>query len=133
MWSLPDINRLNANAAANAKNLHREAACKRKPNCEIHGCTEPSLESTLWFDIFSDDPKGVIHTCAAHSAEDDADLFRCENCERVIVDHYTHERYRVELHGDVLCLKCAADRYFDIPRHWINPSDVKRVVLEPGD
>ena len=133
MWSLPEINRLNANAAANAKKLRREAAGKRKPNCEIHGCTCRASQSTLWYDIFSDDPKGVIHTCVEHTAEDDPELFRCENCERVMLDHYTHERYRVELHGDVLCLKCAADRYFDIPRHWIEPQNVKRVVLKPGE
>ncbi len=33
MWSLPDINRMNANAAATATKLKREAARKRKPQC----------------------------------------------------------------------------------------------------
>src|ERR1041384_1271916 len=88
MWSLPDINRLNACAAANAKNLKRQAARKRKPKCEIYGCTHRSTDSTIWFDIFSDDPKGVVHTCAEHSWADDPDLFACDACRRVMVDHY---------------------------------------------
>ena len=129
MWSLPDINRLNANAAANAKKLRREAALKRKPQCEIYGCDHRATDSTLWYDIFGDDAKGVIHTCAGHSFEDDPDLFRCENCERVMVDHYTWECYQVELHGDSLCLRCAAQRHFDQSENWIDPRTVTAVVF----
>jgi hypothetical protein len=133
MWSLPDINRLNAEAASNTNRIRREAARERKPQCEIHGCTERASESTLWFDVFSEDPKGVIHTCSDHSWEDDPDLFRCENCERVMVDHYTYERYSVELHGDVLCLQCAAKRYFGLEQNWIEPHAVRQVRLERRD
>jgi hypothetical protein len=129
MWSLPDINRLNASAAAKAHQLRRVAARKRKPQCGIYGCNHRAIDSTLWFDIFSDDPKGVIHTCPEHSFEDDPDLFRCENCDRAIVDHYTWERYRVELNGDTLCLSCAAKRYFDESRNWIDPRKVSAVVF----
>jgi hypothetical protein len=133
MWSLPDINRLNANAATNARKLRRVAARKRKPQCEIYCCSHRAEHSTVWFDIFSDDPKGVIHTCSDHGWADDPDLFFCENCERVMVDHYTWERYQVELHGDSLCLRCAAQRHFDLSENWIHPSTVSRVVLEPGE
>ena len=129
MWSLPDINKLNAHAAARAQQLRTEAARKRKPDCDIYGCSHRATDSTLWYDIFSDDPKGVVHTCPEHSWEDDPDLFRCENCERVMVDHYTWERYQVELNGDVLCLSCAAKRYFEESRNWIDPRKVSAVVF----
>jgi hypothetical protein len=133
MWSLSDINRLNGNATTNARKLRREAARKRKPQCGIYGCSHRAEHSTVWYDIFSDDPKGVIQTCPDHGWADDPDLFRCENCERVMVDHYTWERYQVQLHGDSLCLRCAAQRHFDLSENWIHPSTVSRVVLEPGD
>jgi hypothetical protein len=133
MWCLPDINRLNEKAAAQASALKREAVRKRKPKCEVYGCTRRASVSTLWYDIFGDDPKGVLHTCSVHSWDDDPDLFRCENCERVMVDRYTWERYQVELHGDLLCLRCAAQRYFDFPQNWINPNEVKQVVLAQGE
>jgi hypothetical protein len=130
MWSLPDINKLNAHAAARARQLRTEAARKRKPDCEIYGCVQRAEQSTLWFDIFSDDPKGVIHTCPDHGWADDPDLFFCENCERVMVDHYTWERYQVEMNGDALCLSCAAKRYFDESRNWIDPRNVTAVVFD---
>ena len=133
MWSLPDINRLNANATMGAAALKRQARRRQKLNCQIHGCSHRATESILWYDIFSADPKGIVHTCPEHSVEDDPDFFRCENCERVMVEHYTWERYQVELHGDSLCLRCAAQRYFDLPQNWIQPANVNRVVLEPGD
>ncbi|HWX22420.1 MAG TPA: hypothetical protein VN578_21170 [Candidatus Binatia bacterium] len=131
MWSLPDINRLNANAAANAGKLRHEAARKRKPQCEIYGCKRRAKESTLWFDIFSDSPKGVVHTCSEHSATHDPDLFVCEGCQRVVLDHFTWERYQVQIGGVTLCLKCAAEAHFSDPANWIDPRAVKQVVLEP--
>jgi hypothetical protein len=130
MWSLPDINQMNAHAAAGAKKLRRQAASKRKPQCEIYGCKHRATDSTLWFDIFSDTPKGVVHTCAEHSATDDPDLFLCEGCQRVMVDHYTWERYQANIDGASLCLKCAAEAHFQDPENWIDPRAVKQVVLE---
>ena len=87
----------------------------------------------LWYDIFSDSPKGLIHTCSHHSFEDDPDLFRCDNCERIMVDHYTWERYKVELNGDQLCLHCAAKRFFNHPRNWVDPLKVTAVVFGEQD
>jgi hypothetical protein len=45
-----------------------------------------------------------------------------------MVEHYTWERYQVELNGDVLCLVCAAKRYFDESRNWVDPRKVNAVV-----
>jgi hypothetical protein len=132
MWSLPDINQLNAIAAAERPKLEREMRRKRhRPNCEVYPCAERSAGSEPYFDIFSDDPKGLVHTCSEHSAVDLDGYFYCEHCERLMVENYTWERYRVELDGMTLCLKCAAEIYFCDEQNWIEPRLVKSVVLRP--
>ena len=72
MWALPDIKAMNAAAAANAKKLRR--AARRGPGkkqvCEVFGCDEKATRSTPHYDIFSDDPKGLIHTCENHYPEE---------------------------------------------------------------
>jgi hypothetical protein len=135
MWSLPDINSLNARAAAGAESLKRQARSKRKRKCEYWKCETRAVRSYLIYDIFSNDPKGVLHLCDDHDGYSGAPAegyFTCEDCQRVIVDHYTWERYRIEYDGASLCLKCAAERYFADQDHWLNPRQVKEVVLEPG-
>lgn len=136
MWSLPNIVSMNARAAAQAVKLRR--AARRGPGkrqrCEAYGCEQLAAKSELWFDIFSDDPKGIVHTCDDHIAEESGELFECDACHRLMLDHITHERYGVSLDGEkTLCLKCAAEEYFNDPENWIAPRSVKSVVLEPYD
>jgi hypothetical protein len=133
MWSLPDIKSLNARAAANVAALKREAKRKRKPNCEVYGCDCRAVESVEWFDIFSDDPKGLIHVCGEHPADAVEGFFTCEDCQRIVVDHYTWERYQTEVDGASVCLKCAAERHFADDDNWIDPRRVKSVVLESNN
>jgi hypothetical protein len=133
MWSLPDLERLNARAKENVPTLKREARRKEKPECEVYGCENRAVESVEYFDIFSNDPKGLLHVCEYHCAEDQGELFTCARCERLMVDHYTWERYGVELNGEFCCLVCAAKDYFSAPGNWINPRAVNSVVLEHGD
>ncbi len=132
MWCLPDIHAMNARAAANTNKLMR--ATKRGPSkkqkCEVYNCGQPAVESVPWFDIFSDDPKGLNHVCAEHRGEDVEGFFTCEECERVMIDHITWERYQVELHGRTVCLACAAKLYFADENNWVDPKLVKQVVLE---
>jgi hypothetical protein len=135
MWSLPDIKSLNARAASGAKSLKRQARSKRKRKCEYWKCETPAVRSYLTYDIFSDDPKGVLHLCDGHdgySGDPDEGYFTCEDCQRVLVDHYTWERYQIDYDGASLCLKCAAERYFDDEDHWLNPQEVNVVAMEPG-
>lgn len=132
MWSLPDIKSLNARAAANLPALKREARRKKKPACEVYGCGCKAVESVEWFDIFSDVPKGLVHVCDEHCAEDVEGFFRCDACDRVLADHYTWERYQTDIDGASLCLKCAAERHFGDRANWIDPKQVKEVVLERG-
>jgi hypothetical protein len=131
MWSLPNIKAMNAQAAAQASKLRR--AARRGPGkrqkCEYYGCEERAVESAPWFDIFSEDPKGLVHVCAGHNPWDVEGFFLCDECQRVICDHITWERYQVELDGRVLCLACAAEEYFQDPANWINPKLVKEVGL----
>jgi hypothetical protein len=137
MWSLPDINRMNANAAAKATKVKREAARKRKPNCERCECfgrKRPADVSFLIYDIFSDDPKDVLHLCqdcVGQSGDPWEGYFTCDGCGRVMVENYTWERYQTELDGASLCLKCAAERFFADEDNWIQPKLVKEVVLAP--
>ena len=135
MWALPDIKRLNANAASNAKKLKREAARKQKPQCarcECFGRKRRAEVSFLVYDIFSDDPKDVLHLCqdcVGMSGDPWEGFFTCADCARVMVENYTWERYDVQLGEDRLCLACAAERHFSDPANWIDPKLVQEVVL----
>ena len=129
MWALPDIRRLNASAALNADKLRREARRRRKPNCEHWACPNKAEVSFLVYDIFSDDPKHVLHLCGTHDGSMEG-YFTCAHCNRVLMENYTWELYYVELDDDKLCLKCAAERYFADPRNWIQPQAVQKVVLQ---
>jgi hypothetical protein len=132
MWSLPNIAAMNARAAAQASKLRR--AMRRGPGkrqvCDVYGCGGKAFESVPWFDVFSDDPKGLIHVCTAHSAEDVEEFFVCEGCQRVMIDHITWERYAVQIGNRTLCLKCAAEEYFADPANWIEPKLVKEVGFD---
>ncbi len=132
MWSLPDIKSLNARAAANVPALKRKAKQKRKPNCEVYGCDCRAVESVEWFDIFSDDPKGLVHVCAEHPADSVEGHFTCEDCQRIMITNYTWELYQVSIEGATVCLKCAAEQHFADESNWIDPSAVKDVVLHDG-
>jgi hypothetical protein len=131
MWSLPDIKVLNSLAAADRRQIEREAKLRtsRKHPCEH--CGEPSTRHLKWFDIFSDDPKGVSHFCDAcyDYGADHEGFFECDHCQRRVADHYTWERYAVSLNGgDPICLKCAAEQYFADKENWIDPAQVTRLV-----
>ena len=134
MWSLPDINSLNARAAASASKIKR--AARRGPGkrqqCEYYGCNRCAVESVPWFDVFSDDPKGLIHVCSEHPADSVGEMFTCENCQRLMVENYTWERYAIDIDGLTLCLKCAAEQYFEDDTNWIAPGQVQVVTLDPA-
>jgi hypothetical protein len=136
MWSLPDINRLNATAAGQAAKLKRQARARRKPKCECWNCTDRATVSHLVYDIFSDDPKDVLHLCEQHDGyygNPHEGYFICDECQRVMVDHYTWERYAITVEDRTLCLCCAAVEHFAGPQNWIDPRSVSEVVLTPGE
>jgi hypothetical protein len=134
MFSLPDIIAMNARAVVAEPKLKRAANRKRKPRCGYWNCTSNATVSHLVYDIFSDTAKDVIHLCEHHdgfSGSPAEGYFTCAHCDRVMVENYTWEVYRVELDGETLCLKCAAAAYFSNPKNWIKPQEVKSVTLDP--
>lgn len=127
MWSLPDINKMNKRAAEKAGETIEaaERGPDKEQECEVYHCGEKAENSEPWFDIFSDDPKGLTHVCSEHCSESVEGFFRCEDCHRLVIDHYTWERYEKE--GK--CLKCAAEAYFVDRDNWIEPVKVNEVVF----
>jgi len=136
MWSLPEINSLNARAKSCATAYNRESKLKtsRKHPCEC--CSQPSTHHHKYFDIFSDDAKGVRHTCdGCHDdGRGDEGYFTCDCCVRLLVENYTWEIYhRTDPDtGETLCLACAATKYFADDANLIDPKRVTKVVLNPG-
>jgi hypothetical protein len=136
MWSLPDIKRMNAAAKVEAPSLEQQARTGIGPDgepleCECKGwgrgeeCDE-KLRHYLWFDIFSDDPKGVLTLCERHDGyfgSPTEGYFECYDCNRVMVENYTWERYDTVVDGDQLCLPCAAARYIADDENWIELTD----------
>ena len=85
MWALPDIIQMNARASANQKQFARQARLKtsRKHPCEC--CGEPSVRHLKYYDIFSDDVKGVTHLCEDHDQNGAGDEGFFENvCRRFL-------------------------------------------------
>jgi hypothetical protein len=129
MWSLPDIKRLNDEATTKRKALQRAARTGRlngkKLTCEWAGhdgeCTG-ELYHYLWYDIFSDDPKGIVSLCDTHDGaygDPSEGYFRCEACQRIVIENYTWERYE----QDGLCPRCAAKTYIEDEDAWIRLTD----------
>ncbi len=130
MWSLPDLARLNSQAASNKKSLERAVRSGRLDGkfltCEYAGHRGSDchgrLHHYLWFDIFSDDPKGIITLCDHHDGYSGDPLegyFTCAICERVVIENYTWDYYRTDVGGDIVCLPCAAKRYIAESGNWI--------------
>ena len=126
MWSLPDINRLNksaADAAFQAK-CDKEVKGKAKLQCEF--CDKPATKTSrqYWYDIFSNDPKGVIGLCQEHENDFGSipeGYFYCDACGRLFIQNYTWENYFTEGEdGELVCLNCAAEKYVRNQDNWIN-------------
>jgi hypothetical protein len=133
MWSLPDIIRMNA-AAVEEKSKFEQALETgildgEKLECEWTGHNEPcegELRHYLWYDIFSDDPKGILTLCEHHDGyygSPSEGYFECDSCQRVFVDHYTWERYCIEDEDGIYCLPCYAKWYLQREENWIPLTD----------
>jgi len=142
MWSLPNIQAMNQAAEDEAT----QAAIRRMAEkhldesgrrAECQHCTDPATISYEWFDIFSDDPKGVIHLCEGHDGyygRPAEGYFECDGCGRVFIENYTWELYyavEVDL-CETLCLNCHRERELAKPENWIKltKSAITRVDFE---
>jgi hypothetical protein len=134
MRSIYSIFRLNAAAAANAEQIERKAKRQRKPNCDHPTCNRRSDRSFLVYDIFSEAPKDALKFCRHHlglCADPARGYFLCSQCARIMVRNYAWEVYSVERDGKTVCLRCAAAAHFNDPQNWIEPRQVKSVIVEP--
>lgn len=97
-------------------------------------CSE-DLEHYLWYDIFSDDPKGVLTLCMHHdgySGSPCEGFFKCADCNRVFAENYTWEKYYTILDYEQVCLPCAAKRYITDESNWIHltKKDIAKINFE---
>jgi hypothetical protein len=134
MWSLPDINRMNAEAAKESKQIERALKTGKlggkKIRCDSaeydreHCGGEVYLDP--WYDIFSDDPKGIIAQCEYHRDHEGPPegYFYCDGCNRTMVENYTWEMYRHMGDEGILCLPCYAYEIIHDDERWIPLTDV---------
>lgn len=134
MWSQPDIRALNARAKSCATAYDKESAPPKRHKHQCEFCTEKATHHDKWYDIFSEDAKGVRHLCTKHfeSGAGDEGYFTCDCCGRLMVENYTWEYYRVIVDGEVLCLPCAAKLYFSDDDNLIDPAKLTAVTNDEG-
>lgn len=132
MWSLPDIIRMNSEASQEKEKLERavrtgilnrkKLTCEWAGHNENHPC-EGELRHYLWYDIFSDDPKGILTLCEAHDGyygRPSEGFFECDDCGRIFTENYTWEMYRADTEDGVFCLPCYAARELSQESNWIS-------------
>lgn len=137
MWSLPDIQRLNSIAHTGRRNLlaiveriNRGAALQDE-KCERRG-KHRITSATPIYDIFSDDPKGLVIQCdeCRDRLGTPEGFFTCEACDRLMVENYTWELYRHDDNdGTVLCLPCYAKREIANHKNWVPLTDEDIAVV----
>ena len=127
MWSLPDIKRMNEEAQQEAFREQLQKGLNGEEEVECMFCDKPATLIQEYYDIFSDDPKGVVGLCEKHE-EDYGPVpegyFYCEHCNRLFVTNYTWENYHTESEdGDIVCLNCRAKEYIEDQDNWIPLND----------
>jgi hypothetical protein len=133
MWSLPNIKAMNDRASASAADFDRQSRLRvpsKKHPCEH--CSQPSTVHRKWFDIFSDEAKGVQHLCqrCCDQGCGEDGFFYCDGCERLMVENYTWEYYR-HIDGDgVLCLNCYRKRELAKPENWIELTEANIAAVD---
>lgn len=137
MWSLPDIQRLNAAAVTNRQALE-DAVLTGVLHGEQVVCNDAdenccgSLRYELWFDVFSDLPKGIVGHCAHHRELHGVptNYFRCDVCRHLFVEIYAHEPYSINTNKGLMCLPCAAEYYIGSPSNWIELTEANIETLD---
>lgn len=118
MWSLPNIKRMNEQAAL-AYELTKGQTAKdilRGKKCDF--CSKKATYYRDWYDVFGDVPKGRMFMCQAHEDHDEG-YFYCDECGKTFIDNYTWELYYAHVDGEVLCLNCYLDREVFNDENWV--------------
>jgi hypothetical protein len=129
---------MNAQAASQSKRLLRAVQTGKldgkviRCGCYDHAkqedCRRKATYIKPYYDIFSDDPKGLVTACDRHEDECESEgYFTCCACERLFVSNYTWELYNK---GD-LCLNCYRERELAKPERWIELSPANIAAVTP--
>lgn len=125
MWSLPNITNLNSTASLDSTKQHIKDQMDDPSSVECDICGEPSEMVQEWYDIFSDDAKGVAGMCNKHYQDygmEGESYFTCETCERMFVKNYTWENYfKYSDEEGMQCINCARKKYLADEDNWIDP------------
>ena len=143
MWSLPDIKELNKRAKASKKVLLKTIRTGKETGkgleCDYadHGDCEGAVRAIPYFDIFSDDPKGLIKLCEKHDGyfgSPAEGYFECGRCDRVFIDeNYTWENYyHVNDCDGRICLNCYARQVIGDARDpgWLKTDGSEKVDFQ---
>ncbi len=123
MWALPNIKDMNDRAVAEyeaGKHLTRKQTLKGQ-KCMY--CDGKATVYYDYYDIFSDVPKGKVflcEDCEGYYGDPAEGYFRCEACERVMVESYTWEVYFHDTDEGRVCLNCYFDKEIAKPENWID-------------
>lgn len=112
MFALPDIVRLNEEAARIAK---------VGPQGECEGCCDrPADRLFEYYDPYSPDPK-FVQLCdrCDDTWYENGGYFYCERCDKCYIENYTWEPFITISNGELLCLPCRADLFFADEAAWL--------------
>jgi hypothetical protein len=130
MWAPPNIKRLNEEAAKDAEATEALAETPEKVECLY--CDQPATEAWPYYDIFSEDPKGVVGLCEEHAQDGTPEgYFWCDGCGRLMIENYTWETYYVHTDDGAYCLRCYAEAEIENPENWFDPAKVVGVGEAP--
>jgi hypothetical protein len=131
MWALPNIAVLNEEAHRKAVSGEFDRAIEElidpdtgEPAQCMYASEEcdGGLRGELYYDIFSEDPKGVIFLCERHwgyYGSPAEGYFCCSDCGRTFIENYTHEMYSHNTEDGTICLNCWAQRVINDSSRWI--------------
>lgn len=134
MWSLPNIKGINKKAAEDAEKLFKAVKTGILDGIRIKcdWCDKLAEHIYPWYDIFSNDPKGIIGLCEEHDyyyGSPSEGYFCCSECDKVFIENYTWELYyKCTEDGEILCLNCYFDKEIKNKENWI--SSAKEITWE---
>ena len=139
MWVSPAAAAGNARAHENKSHLENCARYGINPetnelatlaDCECADyASEPcrgELRPVLWYDPFSEDPKGLFFICEEHDGyygSPTEGYFVCDDCGKTHAENYTWEVYRVDTDGGTFCMRCFAYQEIHNEENWLDLQD----------
>lgn len=138
MWSLPNIQIMNSEAHSNQKKFENAIRTgkmdRKKLECECKDDTcDGEIRADAWYDIFSDDIKGLNVSCERHDQGTPEGFFYCDGCNRTMIENITWELYYAFHEGSQLCLPCFAEEVLRDESRWITLTDTAIAAVTMTD